>query len=156
MGIKKEAAETLKSKLDDIAKAYTKEEVKDIKKGVFKEGMGGVWGDAWDNLKSVGGGGQYIEGAVKGALAMGAVGGVTEWSQGGSFWSGASSSALNGAILGAGARAVKVGAHGANWDKGMWRDVPGKYSGMYESKALTAIKRNEETVRAAKNATGTK
>lgn len=70
---------------------------------------------ALDNIKSVGADGRYLESAIKGAAAWGAVGGVTEWAQGGSFWEGAQSNLLTGAMAGAGSKAVRVGAYGSQF-----------------------------------------
>lgn len=45
--------------------------------------------------------------AIRGAVIGGAVGGTTEWAQGGSFWAGAKSGAWSGAQIGAGLRVAQ-------------------------------------------------
>ena len=144
-----DVAKTVKGVMEEMVEKYGKEKAKDIGKGSFEAGIKGMARGAWDNIKETAWDGQYIEGAVKGALGFGAVGGLTEWSQGGSFWSGASSGVVNGAILGAGARATKVGAYGTGWEDGAWRNVPKTYKEGYTSKALEAIWKNEAGVKEA-------
>jgi hypothetical protein len=61
-------------------------------------------GAAASNLKSAHGGGwggvakQAGMHALRGSVGGGAIGGTTEWAQGGSFWAGAKSGAFNGAV----------------------------------------------------------
>ena len=101
--------------------------------------------------------GEYAEAAIKGALIWGAVGGVTEWSQGGSFWVGAKSNMISGALMGAGARAFKIGSTTSNWQGASFGDAWEGYKEMHKvkrkenvSKALKAVlenKYNEEKVK---------
>lgn len=52
----------------------------------------GKYGDGWGIAKQAG------RHALRGAVAGGAIGGTTEWAQGGSFWAGAKQGAFNGAV----------------------------------------------------------
>lgn len=70
---------------------------------------------AGKNIKKAGKAGDWVEAGLKGGLALGTVGGAAEWSQGGSFTEGFKDASFEGAALGLGARAVKVGAYGKKW-----------------------------------------
>lgn len=96
---------------------------------------------SYKNIKSAGWKNtEYLESAITGAMAGSAVGGVTEWAQGGSFTSGAINGTFNGAMLGAGYKAAKVGATGSKWKNATASDVFGGYKDQV-SKQVTAINR---------------
>jgi hypothetical protein len=109
-----------------------KEAVKNIKKQ-------GLWG------------GEYVGAAVTGALGWGTFSGVTEWARGGSFWDGAVGGALTGGMMGAGYRALKIGATGPQWHSSGIGDVYKEYRNMWESKAVTNLRRLSQNARIAKN-----
>lgn len=122
MGAKKEVAEkAAKGILDSFALGST------IKK-------------AGKTIKKTGLEGRYVESAIRGALGWGAVGGVTEWAQGGSFFGGAASNLLPGAAMGAGYKAIKVGATGADWKKSSIKDIGKGYKDSY-SKSVIELER---------------
>jgi hypothetical protein len=98
---------------------------------------------SYKNIKSAGWKNtEYIESAITGAMAGSAVGGVTEWAQGGSFTSGAMNGVVGGAMLGAGYKAAKVGATGSKWKNATASDVFGGYKNGV-SKQVQAIQRLE-------------
>lgn len=103
-----------------------------------------VLSGAWKNIKSVGafgpGGGDYIQAGVKGALTWGAVGGVSEAVQGGSFFEGAKGNLLGGAALGAAGRAINIGATGHSWQKSNLGDIWGGYKGMAGGAGASIVK----------------
>lgn len=77
----------------------------------------------------------YIGSAVKGAAGWGAVSGVSEWAQGGSFVDGFKGGAVSGAMMGAGYKAAKVGAHGASHKGHSVGSSIGSYADMYKGGA---------------------
>lgn len=138
-GVEKELAEKAVAKAGSMAFTDT-----------IKQGIKNVRNYGFAN-------GEYVEAAIKGAVIWGAVGGVTEWSQGGSFWAGAKSNIISGALMGAGARAFKIGATTSKWQGSSFGDAWKGYKKMHGikkkeniSKALKAVlenKYNEETVK---------
>lgn len=73
----------------------------------------------WNSIKEFGGAvsansmrSNYIDRAVRWGAIGGAIGGASEWAQGGSFFEGVKSGALTGAVAGAGYTAYKAGRAG--------------------------------------------
>lgn len=129
------------------------------KTGILRK-LGRAAGHGLDNVVSVGWkAGEYTSVMKKGAMLGAAFGGTTEWAQGGSFFRGATSGAINGALIGGASRAVKVGgttsvnaigsgAAGANWKSASWKQVGNNYKG-YMSKPLEAMMKNKANANVA-------
>ncbi len=88
--------------------------------------------------------------AIKGAMGFGAFGGISEWSQGGSFWEGAKSGAWRGAFAGAGFRAVKQAPFAGAYKNRGFREAIDAYRGDQSiSKQVMAISRAAKANRQA-------
>ena len=144
------------AKIDDIGKfvgsAWSK--VDDVAKSAIKKAgpLSGAVTHGLNNIKSVGAAGEYVEAAITGALTWGAVGGVTEWAQGGSFVGGVKQNLVSGALMGAGGRAIKVGGTGHDWSNAGMGDVVKGYSAGV-SKQVEALQNLNQNVTKTKAAT---
>lgn len=110
--------------------------------GVAKE----ILGEAVKNVKKVGiSKGSYLQAAAKGAATMGAIGGVSEWAQGGSFVAGAKSNLVSGAALGMAGRAVNIGINGADYGSATIGSTYNRASGRVSNSVKTLYKNAENT-----------
>jgi hypothetical protein len=108
--------------------------------GKFSWGQTGK--NVWDNISSQGWT-PYLKSGAMWAGGMGAFGGISEWSQGGSAWEGVKSGAFRGLVLGAGIQGVKVAP---------WKNYSGQKlydSGIEISKQVKALMKTKPAERLA-------
>lgn len=116
-----------------------------------------------DNILKNAKDGEWIGAAAKGIAVAGTIGGVSEWSQGGSFFAGAKSNVLSGAALGMAGRAGNIAINGENWrnatmkstyDTARGKKAPGttaKHAAQGGvSKQLITLQKNEDLQKTAK------
>lgn len=135
-----------------MAKAVLEEGLDALPKGARWQGFKDTFGKAFENITDIGMDGEYLSSAVKGAIGWGTVGGVSEWAQGGSFWAGAKSNVISGAMMGAGSKAVNIGANADQWQTAKFGDTFKQYGNMYDdnvSKAVKTIQMNKRNAAAA-------
>lgn len=120
---------------------------KQMGSNIMKEGGDGGWGVA----KMIG------KSALKGSVLGAAVGGTSEWAQGGSFWTGAKSGAFNGAVLGGAYKGLRAGTGAKTLNPFKREGAFGKTFDMYGgkvSKQVQAIQRPKSSQRVAQQMVG--
>lgn len=115
--------------------------------GVAKE----ILGEAVKNVRAVGRSGSYLQAAAKGAATMGAIGGVSEWAQGGSFVAGAKSNLVSGAALGVAGRAANIGISGDQWQKSTVMGNVGRVQDRVSGSVKTLYRNSDNVTKAAGN-----
>lgn len=103
--------------------------------GLAKYALGNIWDEIGAGVGTAAK--AYGKRAAQWGGVGAAVGGTSEWAQGGSFWEGAKSGAFTGAMYGATARAVRVGSGAKAWGKtfGGYGEAWGQLDGAFKTGA---------------------